>query len=105
MPNFQGILVNFYRVTLCLFKTFELDSGFSVLTHGTPLTDNYVLCLIAVYPCLEPNFDTMEEDNVIANMTCFCIVGIEVKQSLGRVFLKNSIVLCQVYPLPFDPQF
>lgn len=25
----------------------------------------------------EPNFDTMEEDNVIANMTCVCIVGIE----------------------------
>ena len=26
----------------------------------------------------EPNFETMGEDNVIANMTCFCIVGIEV---------------------------
>ena len=25
----------------------------------------------------EPNFDTMGEDNVIANMTCVCIVGIE----------------------------
>jgi len=25
----------------------------------------------------EPNFETMGEDNVIANMTCFCIVGIE----------------------------
>jgi len=28
-------------------------------------------------PGTEPNFDTMGEDNVIANMTCFCIVGIE----------------------------
>ena len=26
----------------------------------------------------EPNFETMGEDNVIANMTCFCVVGIEV---------------------------
>jgi len=25
----------------------------------------------------EPNFETMGEDNVIANMTCFCVVGIE----------------------------
>jgi Ca2+ transporting ATPase len=29
-------------------------------------------------PSTEPNFDTMGEDNVIANMTCVCIVGIEV---------------------------
>jgi len=28
-------------------------------------------------PGTEPNFETMGEDNVIANMTCFCIVGIE----------------------------
>merc|ERR1719412_1561754 len=28
-------------------------------------------------PSTEPNFDTMGEDNVIANMTCFAIVGIE----------------------------
>ena len=26
----------------------------------------------------EPNFESMGEDNVIANMTCVCIVGIEV---------------------------
>jgi len=28
-------------------------------------------------PGTEPNFETMGEDNVIANMTCCCIVGIE----------------------------
>jgi len=28
-------------------------------------------------PGTEPNFETMGEDNVIANMTCICIVGIE----------------------------
>ncbi|XP_023334000.1 plasma membrane calcium-transporting ATPase 1 isoform X2 [Eurytemora carolleeae] len=28
-------------------------------------------------PGTEPNFETMGEDNVIANMTCVCIVGIE----------------------------
>jgi len=28
-------------------------------------------------PSTEPNFETMGEDNVIANMTCICIVGIE----------------------------
>jgi len=28
-------------------------------------------------PATEPNFDTMGEENVIANMTCVCIVGIE----------------------------
>merc|ERR1711962_1239913 len=28
-------------------------------------------------PGTEPNFETMGEDNVIANMTCFCVVGIE----------------------------
>ena len=26
----------------------------------------------------EPNWDQMGEENVIANMTCLCIVGIEV---------------------------
>ena len=30
----------------------------------------------------EPNFEAMGEDNVIANMTCVCIVGIEVPSSL-----------------------
>ena len=29
----------------------------------------------------EPNFEAMGEDNVIANMTCVCIVGIEVTKS------------------------
>ena len=29
----------------------------------------------------EPNFEAMGEDNVIANMTCVCIVGIEVAKS------------------------
>lgn len=28
-------------------------------------------------PATEPNFETMGEENVIANMTCVCIVGIE----------------------------
>jgi len=28
-------------------------------------------------PGTEPNFETMGEDNVIANMTCVCVVGIE----------------------------
>jgi len=28
-------------------------------------------------PATEPNFETMGEENVIANMTCLCIVGIE----------------------------
>ena len=39
-------------------------------------------------PSTEPNFDTMGEDNVIANMTCFCIVGIEV----GLRQLKWSVL-------------
>ena len=29
----------------------------------------------------EPNWDQMGEENVIANMTCLCIVGIEVKHT------------------------
>ena len=29
----------------------------------------------------EPNWDQMGEENVIANMTCLCIVGIEVNIS------------------------
>ena len=31
----------------------------------------------------EPSFDALGEDNVIANMTCVCIVGIEVRMGEG----------------------
>lgn len=35
----------------------------------------------------EPNWDQMGEENVIANMTCLCIVGIEVNIS-GNISRK-----------------
>eukprot|EP00090_Calanus_glacialis_P005343 TRINITY_DN1414_c0_g1_i2.p1 TRINITY_DN1414_c0_g1~~TRINITY_DN1414_c0_g1_i2.p1 ORF type:complete len:1169 (-),score=188.50 TRINITY_DN1414_c0_g1_i2:1887-5393(-) len=40
----------------------------------------------------EPNFETMGEDNVIANMTCFCVVGIE---DPVRDEVPAAIVQCQ----------
>ena len=40
-------------------------------------------------PSTEPNFDTMGEDNVIANMTCFCVVGIEVGAPGGSSFFQD----------------
>jgi len=43
-------------------------------------------------PGTEPNFETMGEDNVIANMTCFCIVGIE---DPVRDELPEAIRKCQ----------
>jgi len=43
-------------------------------------------------PSTEPNFDTMGEDNVIANMTCFAIVGIE---DPVRDEVPNAIKQCK----------
>merc|ERR1719500_1860291 len=40
----------------------------------------------------EPNFEAMGEDNVIANMTCFCVVGIE---DPVRDEVPAAIVQCQ----------
>merc|ERR1711892_498556 len=40
----------------------------------------------------EPNFETMGEDNVIANMTCFCVVGIE---DPVRDEVPAAIIQCQ----------
>ena len=37
-----------------------------------------ITVLLIIDYILEPNFETMGEDSVISNMTCFCIVGIEV---------------------------
>ena len=37
----------------------------------------------------EPNFEAMGEDNVIANMTCVCIVGIEVAKRVNYFRIKG----------------
>ena len=37
----------------------------------------------------EPNFEAMGEDNVIANMTCVCIVGIEVTKRVNYSRIKG----------------
>ena len=37
----------------------------------------------------EPNFEAMGEDNVIANMTCVCIVGIEVTKRVNYFRIKG----------------
>ena len=39
---------------------------------------NYYFSQVHYDSSTEPNFESMGEDNVIANMTCVCIVGIEV---------------------------
>ena len=40
----------------------------------------------------EPNWDQMGEDNVIANMTCICIVGIEVSIILTGCPFTNCLL-------------
>ena len=43
----------------------------------------------------EPNFEAMGEDNVIANMTCVCIVGIEVQPSQDIIWSTGEMWLIQ----------
>ena len=57
----------------------------------------------------EPNFESMGEDNVIANMTCVCIVGIEVGDNVIANMtcicrLTNKVVWCILFQDPVRPE-
>ena len=88
-----------------IFYTFSRSSLWpliiSLKSYYRLILISYIYFQVHYDSSTEPNFEAMGEDNVIANMTCVCIVGIEVQY---YTWFSFKTMECDVYQDPVRPE-